>query len=50
MRLAVRHRGGVRSTSGSGVPRGEPVKQKGKTHRYIRIWYLTQGQEMNTPE
>ncbi len=28
VRLAVRHRGGVRSTSGSGVPRGEPVDQK----------------------
>lgn len=27
VRLAVRHRGGVRSTSGSGVPRGEPAER-----------------------
>lgn len=28
VRLAVRHRGGVRSTSGSGVPRGEPAVEQ----------------------
>lgn len=35
VRLAVRHRGGVRSTSGSGVPRGEPADQEWDA---INVW------------
>lgn len=36
VRLAVRHRGGVRSTSGSAVPWGEPLNQEGQQQKNKR--------------